>query len=523
MRVLSFKPGHDGSIAFIEDSKLVFSLEAEKDSYERFSEISPMLFSQAAEHIPAVPDVIAVGGWEKGASPGAHKIAIAAGYNGIENIHVDTASFFGVPVKRFFSSHERSHILGTVSMAPNAPIEECVVLVWEGNIGAFYHWTAHGSRIDRIHVLSQPGARYGALFALCDPSFPDSGRGPRHEDAGKLMAIAAYGDAGELSAAEKAGVDGLLGHNESFWPFDKTSRKDSPLYNCGVASPPMKRAARYLTDRIFEIFYRAAEVACPSGVPLLVSGGCGLNCEWNRKWHECGLFSEIFVPPCANDSGSAIGTAVDAMVHFGGKCRLEWSVYSGAEFRQDITVDSSVWSQQSLALDELVKCLLDGAVVAWVDGRCEIGPRALGHRSLLATPLNPDSRNCLNSIKGRANYRPIAPICIREDLHRWFESPIDDPYMVYFSNVLTKALPAVTHVDRTARVQSVKEEDNARLYSLLTAFREASGYSVLCNTSLNFRGRGFINSMSDIIGFCDQAKIGEFVVDGVWYRRLYNP
>ena len=522
MRILSLKPGHDGSIALIEGSVLVFSLEAEKDSFERYSEISPTLFALATESVAAIPDVVAIGGWEKGRSPENHTVDIAAGYNGLDNVIVEGGSFFGVPVKRFSSSHERSHIFGVAAMAPFAPIPECVVLVWEGNIGAFYHWTDFGAQIERIHVLSQPGARYGALFALCDPSFPDSGLGPRHQDSGKLMALAAFGEKEKLTASEKDAVDRLFGQ-EYFWPFDKASRRETPLYNCGVGSLPMKRAARYLTDKLYEVFYQAAVSSCPRDVPLLISGGCGLNCEWNRKWSECGLFTQVFVPPCANDSGSAIGTAVDAMVHLGGECRLDWNVYSGADFKQDVVVDSGVWSQQPLDTNAIAQCLMNGAIVAWVEGRCEIGPRALGHRSLLASPHGTRGRDLLNKIKGRGDYRPIAPVCIRNDLHQWFESPIDDPYMLYISKVKTDALHSITHVDGTARVQSVGCDDNPRLYRLLEAFRKVSGYSVLCNTSLNFKGRGFINSMSDLIGFCSQADIGEAVVNGVWYRRLYHP
>ncbi|MGH3803217.1 MAG: carbamoyltransferase C-terminal domain-containing protein, partial [Pseudonocardiaceae bacterium] len=127
----------------------------------------------------------------------------------------------------------------------------------------------------------------------------------------------------------------------------------------------------------------------------------------------------------------------------------------------------------------------------------------------------------LNTIKGRESYRPIAPCCLYEELDRWFDPPIDDPYMLYFTTVRTKALPAITHVDGTARVQSVRERDVPALHHLLRAFAARTGYGVLCNTSLNYRGRGFINTMSELLAYCELAGIQEIVVDDVWHRRLW--
>ncbi|MGH3887844.1 MAG: carbamoyltransferase C-terminal domain-containing protein [Pseudonocardiaceae bacterium] len=519
MRILSFKPGHDGCAAFIDSGHLVYSIEAEKDSFERYGEISASLVAQAAAMAPGIPDVVAVGGWHK-FLPGHHS-RVGAGYNGPDRVSVVDSHFFGTPVKLFSSSHERSHLYAAAALAPAAPLEECVILVWEGVTGAFYHWQEYGTKITRIHVISQPGARYAALFALADPTFPDTGSDPRMEDAGKLMALAAYRDATALTSAERATVDQLLLAPERLYPFAKGSYRHSPLYNCEVTSQQCQRAARYLTDRIFEIFHQVAKAQCPLNLPLLISGGCGLNCEWNRRWRDCGLFTDVFVPPCPNDSGSAIGTAVDAANHFGEQCKLTWSVYAGATFHHDLVPDSSLWSTQQMHPDELARVMAEGRVVAWVQGCYELGPRALGHRSLLASPLSPASKELLNTIKGRESYRPIAPCCLHEELDRWFDPPIDDPYMLYFTTVRTKALPAITHVDGTARVQSVRERDVPALHHLLRAFAARTGYGVLCNTSLNYRGRGFINTMSELLAYCELAGIQEIVVDDVWHRRLW--
>jgi hydroxymethyl cephem carbamoyltransferase len=158
-------------------------------------------------------------------------------------------------------------------------------------------------------------------------------------------------------------------------------------------------------------------------------------------------------------------------------------------------------------------------VVAWVQGRAEIGPRALGHRSLLASPLRAESKDVLNDIKQREDYRPIAPACLLEEQGQWFDDDRDDPYMLFFANVTTDALPAITHVDGTARVQSVGPTGDPSFRELLQAQSRRTGYGVLCNTSLNFKGLGFINRSSDLFHYCERTGIRDAVVEDVWYRR----
>jgi hydroxymethyl cephem carbamoyltransferase len=218
------------------------------------------------------------------------------------------------------------------------------------------------------------------------------------------------------------------------------------------------------------------------------------------------------VPPCTDDSGIAIGVAVDAQRHFSGSAKLKWSVYSGATFEYDISVDDR-FNESEANLDTIANLLLNGAVIAWVTGRYEVGPRALGNRSLLAAPFREEMRDRLNSIKGREGYRPIAPICIEEQVSQWFDWRGPSPHMLYFQRVLSEQLRAVTHDDGTARVQTLNGREHPQLYQLLCAFSRVSGFGVLCNTSLNFPGRGFINRMSDLARFVEERGIDAMVLD----------
>ncbi|MDH6575306.1 carbamoyltransferase C-terminal domain-containing protein [Kitasatospora sp. MAP5-34] len=514
MLILALKPGHDGAIAAIRDGRLLFSIEAEKDSYRRYTDLTAATVLAAAELCDQIPDVVALGGWYR---RGAIDQRIGAGYEGFE-IHRELRTLFGKKVRYFSSSHERSHLMMALGMAPETDAELRTVLVWEGYTGAFYLVDRQMRVVEKIPVLSQPGVRYASLFSIADPGYPDEATNQRFEDSGKLMALAAFARPQDADQQAAEVVDRLL-RPDAVLPLPKSDFRSSPLHNAGVTSPVAKSAAALLSHRIFETFREAAGLRLPAGTPLHISGGCGLNCDWNGLWRQCAHFSSVFVPPCTNDSGSAIGTAIDAMFHETGRQTLDWDVYSGLPFEMDTAPDPAGWSAQRFDPHRLGEALSAGRVVAWVQGKWEIGPRALGHRSLLAEPFDPRTKDRLNAIKAREDYRPIAPVCRAEDVAALFDTDFPDPHMLYFRRVRDAGLGAVTHVDGTARVQTVTRDEEPVLHSLLTSFAEQRGAGILCNTSLNFNGRGFINRMSDLVDYCEARGVDDMVVDDVWYSK----
>jgi hydroxymethyl cephem carbamoyltransferase len=514
MLIFAIKPGHDGGIAAIRDGRLLFSLESEKDSFSRYTTLEPTTLLEAAEFCDEIPDIVAISGWYKRNSI---EHAIGAGYRG-QDIQCYDRPFFGKTVRYFSSSHERSHLMMALGMAPPSDEPLRSVLVWEGYTGSFYLVDPQGRVLNTVPVLTQPGVRYSALFSLADPGYPSDGTHQRFEDSGKLMALAAFGNPADADADIVATVDELM-QPDAVLPLPKSQFRTSPVYDAGVTSPVMKTAAALLSKRLFEEFVRAGEQHLPAGTPLHISGGCGLNCDWNGLWRQSEHFSSVFVPPCTNDSGSAIGTGIDALYHQTGQQSITWNVYQGLPFDEDLQPSGDRWSRRELDSDRLAQALSAGRIVAWVQGRCEIGPRALGHRSLLAEPFSAQTRDRLNSIKKREDYRPIAPCCRVEDLGKLFDSDFADPYMLYFRTVISTELAAVTHVDGTARVQTVSEQDDLALHDLLSAFARQRGIGVLCNTSLNFNGLGFINRMSDLVEYCQARGIEEMVVADTWYTR----
>ena len=140
----------------------------------------------------------------------------------------------------------------------------------------------------------------------------------------------------------------------------------------GVDDPEFRNLAGIFSDRIFDVFHQFARSKMKKGMPLLIAGGCGLNCDWNTRWKESGLFADVFVPPVANDSGSAIGTAIDAQFHFTGNPKIDWSVYSGQGFITTGSFDLSQYDQYETKYEMIADTLANDLILGWVSGKYEL-------------------------------------------------------------------------------------------------------------------------------------------------------
>jgi len=519
MNILSYNPGHDGALAYLEDGRLVISIEAEKHSRYRHSSLSvPDVFDAFAE-LNDAPDVLCRSGWWPSDPhvPGQQPLA---GYRGVANgdVVVGRGRLLGRTIKNFSSSHERSHLLCAFGMSNLPKGTPCYALLWEGVIGAFYKIDADLNVEKLADVMPEPGHRYALLYALADPTFDkNTAEYSRLSDAGKLMALASFSTRNWPTEDEEKIISFLMQDCTHLKPRELEALRHCRHYDIGLDDPEFRNFAGIFSSRMFDRFCRFAESNMPKGMPLLVTGGCGLNCDWNTKWRETNHFSDVFVPPVANDSGSAIGTAIDAQFHFTGNPKIEWSVYAGREFVATEAIDRSQFDEYESDFQMVAGMLASDLIIAWVNGKYEIGPRALGNRSILASPFQVSTRVRLNEIKQREQFRPIAPVCLEEDAVRWFGCSHSSPYMLYTQLVSTDALAAVTHVNGTARIQTVSAATNPNLHQLLLAFKARTGYGVLCNTSLNFKGKGFINSMMHLSAYAIERGLDGFVVDGRAY------
>ena len=525
MKILSYNPGHDGAIALVQDSRLMFSIEAEKDSNYRYSSMSVSNVLDAISELDVVPEVICMGGWWlRDHHEYLHGSNRNGGYRGISaaSAIMDKGRLLRGRADYFSSSHERSHILCAFGLSALPIGTACYALVWEGEIGSFYEIDAEFNISLIADVLTQPGNRYGLLYGLADPTFPKDGEFPRTSDAGKLMALASFSQRCTPTSEESDLLKFLLsGPYQKFSDYDQGVRV--PHLDAGLDDVEFRNFAGIYSDAIFDVFYRFARENLKSGRPLVIAGGCGLNCDWNTKWKETGLFSEVFVPPVANDSGSAIGTAIDAQFRHTGNPKIDWNVYSGLPFLAEGVANLDGYDVYEKNNKRVADMLAHDLILGWAHGKYEIGPRALGNRSILAAPFREATRIQLNEIKQREQFRPIAPACLLEDAEKWFGCDHESPHMLYTYRATTRALQAVTHVNGTARLQTVTRESNADLYDLLVEFRGRTGYGVLCNTSLNFKGKGFINNLNDLDAYTNQHGLDGFVIEGTAYIVKKSP
>ena len=286
------------------------------------------------------------------------------------------------------------------------------------------------------------------------------------------MALASFSNRSTPTADEEQLMNVLLDSSYlDMNPYE--SLEHSKYYNVGLDDPDFRDFTGIFSDKIFDIFYQFARSNMKKSMPLLIAGGCGLNCDWNTKWKEAGLFPEVFVPPVANDSGAAIGTAIDAQLHFTGNPKIDWDVYAGLDFSTADSIDLTQYDLYETSYELIADMLANDLIIGWVSGKYEIGPRALGNRSILAAPFQESTRVRLNEIKQREQFRPIAPVCLEEEAARWFSCDEASPFMLFTHRVRTRALAAVTHVNGTARIQTVSSATNRNLYDLLTAFQGA--------------------------------------------------
>jgi carbamoyltransferase len=255
---------------------------------------------------------------------------------------------------------------------------------------------------------------------------------------------------------------------------------------------------------------------------LALAGGYALNCPTNTHLMDKYGFRGLLAPPCVNDSGQALGRA---MFNFhsllGERFRFRFpgpylGRNAGSVSEATNRNRAFVNTVSPMAPDTVVDDLLQGPV-AWIQGHAEVGPRALGARSLLADPRTLASRDALNEVKGREWWRPVAPIVLAEAVGEWFEQMRPSPYMLEAFRARAEhgdKIPAVLHLDGTARVQTLSAEANPLLYEVIELFAQRTGVPLVCNTSLNDKGEPIIDSFDQALRFCRQRGIRVAYCDG---------
>lgn len=262
---------------------------------------------------------------------------------------------------------------------------------------------------------------------------------------------------------------------------------------------------------------------------LCFAGGVALNCVLNAKLRDAGLFRNIWVQPAAGDAGTALGAAmwVDATERRSTTkdFRMDhayWGpAYSDDEIESFLKWTKTPYRRMANIAEETTDLLIHDKIIGWFQGRMEFGPRALGSRSILASPLHASMQARLNEVKDREDFRPVAPVVMEDQAGEWFEGAAHSPFMLFVYNVREEKkgmIPAVTHVDGTARIQTVNRDQHEQYYDLLDAFARRTGVPVLINTSFNTLGKPIVCTPRDALECFwsspfDALVIGSFLVE----------
>jgi carbamoyltransferase len=264
---------------------------------------------------------------------------------------------------------------------------------------------------------------------------------------------------------------------------------------------------------------------------LCLAGGVALNCVLNARLRDQGPFKNIWVQPAAGDAGTALGAALvvdhqesEYMMN-GSRAYVMEHAYLGPEFGEDEIENFLRWAKVPYerlnnVAKETAELLVQDKVIGWFQGRMEFGPRALGARSIIASPLHAHMQARLNEIKDREDFRPVAPVVLEEEAKKWFMNADTSAFMLFIYDVYldkVKEIPAVCHVDRTARIQTIRRTQNPIYYDVIKAFEKKTGVPILINTSFNTRGKPIVCTPKDALECfwtspMDALVIGPFLI-----------
>ena len=294
---------------------------------------------------------------------------------------------------------------------------------------------------------------------------------------------------------------------------------------------------------------------------LVLAGGVALNCVANEKIREAKIFNEIWIQPAAGDAGGALGAAFAAYHIWAGKERVPLGersdamngAYLGPEFSDiDVMRMARKYGAQFKTYEhfddvarETASFIAGGHVVGWMQGRMEWGPRALGNRSILGDPRDPEMQKKLNlKIKQREGFRPFAPSVLMEDTAEYFETNIPSPYMLVTASVKKSRrkplapsdkslferlytprsdIPSITHLDYSARIQTVSKETNEKYWKLISFFKEKTGYGVIVNTSFNVRNEPIVCTPEDAYRCFMSTEIDYLVIGNILFDKKDQP
>lgn len=540
MRVLGINAVfHDPAAAVVVDGEVVAAAEEERFTRRKHGK-APVPFStwEVPEHAArwcleraglTAADLDAVAySYDPALAPEHEGDVVADDWEGLRTLYARRAPLFlrtalpGLdPGAVSFVPHHLAH---AASAHLAAPFRDSAVLVLDGRGESASHLAGH-ARDGQLEVLASQSLPH-SLGLLYEEVTEHLGF-RRSSDEYKVMAMASYGTPAWLDAFRELVVatdDG--GFRVAPIPWTDfvprlTSGDDWTSAHADLAATVQTR----LEEMILAL---AGWVHAETGEDVLtMAGGVALNCVANARLAEQGPFTDVWVQPAAGDAGTALGAALHVAAAAADTIAPMRTAALGRSWTDDelaawlVTADIAFERPSDIA-ESVAEVIAGNGVVAWFQGASEYGPRALGHRSLLANAGRADNLKRLNDVKGREQFRPVAPMVLAERAGEIFEGRLPSPFMLFTHRVRAAwvdRIPAVVHVDGTARIQTVDAEDEPLVARMLRGLERRTGVPVVVNTSLNTAGRPMVDDPRDALECFGSAPVDALAIGPFLVRR----
>ena len=517
--LVSIFAGHDANVSFYHaDKNKYYTIEIERLVQKRYFRLHED--NTPEEQFDILKQCVDIAEKRWGIKNDYETVLICSdGY-----INVNPREIFNTENVSTVAKHHQTHAASAFYMSP---FKEALIVSYDGG-GDDGHFNIYSANSEGVRLLDNITSDFGGGYLLCGSLVREVAEKSRHQLAlaGKLMGLCGYG-----KPIEKH----VPAFQEFF--FDRDYRKlafltklplknidnpwKNPLDNWVFEGQEAYDIAATAQEGFERAIFSVLDKYDPD-IPLILTGGCALNVLVNEKVKSA-YSRPLYVPPNPHDGSLSLGHLFlyrkpDHQVDI---------TYSGLPLVDYDELQNYIdeYGATKLNKKDIAELIKDGKIIGLVYGDSEVGPRALGNRSIVCDPNIADMKDILNSkVKFREWYRPFAPFCKKEDAHKYFDSPNFEnlEYMSYAPRVKVDTLPSITHIDNTARLQTVTKNSHSHFYELLTEFGKLSETNVLLNTSFNIRGYPILSTIKDALYALENTEMDYVVVEDYLFKKNEN-
>jgi len=529
--ILGLHFGHDSSVCLIKNGRLISAISIERlNKIKKYSGMTHEAIDYVlSEGNISIKDVDAIGvvDYSSGTSGGIidlhinnKKVSTCSSMAFGNNIIQGEFQYNGHKIPTYIISHQLSHCASTF-FTSNFDKAYCFSLDSSGGPRAANSLVAFGDG-NKIEALYCPNVMIGNAYGMFTEKL---GIGNAVFKAGSTMGLAAYG---EIHKEVKQNLEQYINlaflnkdfvHDqvyEQLWQYvSKSTKNFEKEESDSIRAMNIAASIQYIFEN--SILRAINSISNEKNINnLCLSGGSMLNCNVNSLILSNTRYKNLHLFPACGDDGIAIGAGLYVAHNIFNEKR---SIYSA----KDICYLGKKYSEKEneIDYDDIAKEIANGKIIGWYQGKSEYGPRALGNRSILADPRNFHNRELINFVvKKREWYRPFAPSVLENECHNWFDFNAKSPYMLFTANVKNgKEIPAVTHVDNSARMQTVSEDLNKNYFNLINAFYKQTQVPMILNTSLNCNGEPILETEQDAERFFLRTPVDLMIINGKILKR----